>query len=613
MEQGAKKLLETSIYSTLHANQFSRSSTQATNILADLLSRYLLILSSTCARYATHAGRLRMTAKDAVSALEELGVDVEELSQFVSGEGRDMAIRYGVHTQRRLEDMAEFRASLAMGLREDKDDVIPLVYAEVPEDIMSSDEEELDQEISESESESAMDEDLSFDTHDYFNPPIQLSTIDGESMDVDSNLLPRKEPPPPILTTSNRHTTPPLPLSPISNPSSPKSVPRPRKRARTAKWSPPPHIPSFLPPFPNESTPRPTPTPPPEESSQIKPDPDMPIDQDVSMTQAVAGPSEPAPAPVATSSSADYLTPIPYTLSNLSSYPPSHLPPPKPPSCNAASRVNPQSLPTPSTQQSLFAAYHHVLTHPPPSTLSTPNLGRYKVALAIVRHSESNAGNRWDPAPTLYGETAPNVPRVTVMGPSFPVPIARSLQGEGARKDSANGDGDVKLPGPPPKSVGYNDKIVPTVNEYVSKIPGISRNLLSGSVYNRTTRLAHPPVLTQSGKKLTYGNGVNAPWNVGPTALPTLPTSSFSQTASNPTLKDKESKDGKDKDKDKEPARILPDARMFATWDWEQKNYAQPLVVSRRRMSSMSSIHHHTNGVGVSISLSGLGRGRDKG
>lgn len=107
MDTGARKLLETVTIETLHAHQFSRSSLQATQVLTDLLSRYLTLLSSTCAKYAEHAGRLKLTANDAICALDELGVDVQELGEYCVSEGRELA-RYGVHTARRMEDMNEF-------------------------------------------------------------------------------------------------------------------------------------------------------------------------------------------------------------------------------------------------------------------------------------------------------------------------------------------------------------------------------------------------------------------------------------------------------------------------------------------------------------------------
>lgn len=107
-DQGAKKLLETVTIKTLHAHNFSRASGQATNTVTDLLSRFLTVLTGTCARYAEHAGRTHLTAKDAICALGDLGVDVEELSEYCASEGRDLS-RFAVHTGRRTEDLNEFK------------------------------------------------------------------------------------------------------------------------------------------------------------------------------------------------------------------------------------------------------------------------------------------------------------------------------------------------------------------------------------------------------------------------------------------------------------------------------------------------------------------------
>ena len=116
MDVGAKRLLETVTIETLHANHFSRASTQATLVLTDLLSRYLTLLSTTCAKYAEHAGRLRLNARDAENALHELGVDVDELGEYCAVEGREMS-RYAVHTARRLEDLNEFKGQFHSVIR----------------------------------------------------------------------------------------------------------------------------------------------------------------------------------------------------------------------------------------------------------------------------------------------------------------------------------------------------------------------------------------------------------------------------------------------------------------------------------------------------------------
>jgi len=390
-----------------------------------------------------------------------------------------------------------------------------------------------------------------------------------------------------------RQPTPPLPLSPISNPSSPP----PRKRARTANWDPPPHIPSFLPPFPTNSTTPPlrTPSPPPRLVASPEPQNMSPM--------KVERPESPIPEISTSIASADYLTPVPYSLSSLSGVPAWHLPtkprsPPPP--------INPSNkLPIPQIQPALFGAYHHVLTHPPPPTVTTTNPGRYKVALALVHQAEVNP--RWDPPSTLFASSVPNTPRVAPIGPSYAVPIARTFPGEKEKESGGSGkdkgkesEAETRLPPAPPRPVGSFERPAPLINQQSSRIPSLAKQMLPGSVYSRTTRLTHPPVLQQSGKKLTYGNGVNAPWNVGP-----LPSTTAATPA--PALPTKETKSGSSKDagnapngKDAVASKALPDARLFATWDWEHKSYSNPLQVGRRRMGSMhvsSSGHGFGNGI----------------
>lgn len=110
MESGAQKLLESATQRTLHAHSFSRSSSQASSVLTDLLSRYLTLLTSTCAKYAQHAGRTGLTVHDAIGALNELGVGVDELSDYCATEGKELN-RYALYSARRVEDLHEFKCT----------------------------------------------------------------------------------------------------------------------------------------------------------------------------------------------------------------------------------------------------------------------------------------------------------------------------------------------------------------------------------------------------------------------------------------------------------------------------------------------------------------------
>jgi histone H3/H4 len=108
MDAGAHKLLETIILKTLHAHSFTRSSTQASLALTDLLSQYLVLLATTCSQYAQHAGRLNITVRDAMSALDELGVSMDELHEYCGTEGDELE-RYSGHCAKRQEDLSEFK------------------------------------------------------------------------------------------------------------------------------------------------------------------------------------------------------------------------------------------------------------------------------------------------------------------------------------------------------------------------------------------------------------------------------------------------------------------------------------------------------------------------
>jgi len=103
-----ESLIESSTYRTLHAHNFSRSSSQAAFVLSDLLARYLFILTSSCTKYAQHSGRMNLTIQDALSALEEMGVDLDELSDYCKTEGRELG-RYTIQTMRRMEDLKDIR------------------------------------------------------------------------------------------------------------------------------------------------------------------------------------------------------------------------------------------------------------------------------------------------------------------------------------------------------------------------------------------------------------------------------------------------------------------------------------------------------------------------
>jgi len=108
MDTAASKLLESATIKTLHAHNFSRSSAQSLHVLTDLLARYFLLLSETSAKYAHQAGRSSLTARDALAALHEMGVGLDELEEYCAVEAKELN-RYAQHSVRRAEDLNEFK------------------------------------------------------------------------------------------------------------------------------------------------------------------------------------------------------------------------------------------------------------------------------------------------------------------------------------------------------------------------------------------------------------------------------------------------------------------------------------------------------------------------
>jgi len=204
--------------------------------------------------------------------------------------------------------------------------------------------------------------------------------------------------------------------------------------------------------------------------------------------------------------------------------------------------------------------------------------------------SLTRSSPRWEPPNTLYSSSAPCTPRVAVIGPTFPILIGDTPQAPGDQKAAeAERERKANLPPLPPRPVFVNERITPLITQQPSRIPELARHILPGSVHNRTTRLNHPPPLFresrggQESQRLLYGTGVNAPWN----AQAGLPAVALTPTITK--LKDPSVPNGLINGK--EPlARIIPDARLHATWDYEVKRYNEVLPMRRGRMNSMSGL-----------------------
>lgn len=377
-----------------------------------------------------------------------------------------------------------------------------------------------------------------------------------------------------------------------SLPSSTRSSP-PRKRQRMSSWQPLSHIPDFLPAFPADGS---------LPDQLLSPrSPHMPPSQPPPLK--IERLSSPLPQPSTPTYASDYFTSVPYDQSSLSSIPEWHLPTSRPP---RVAQVHLPRLPTPQTQPTLISAYHHILTRPPPPAAYAVNPSRHRVALALLSLTQSSP--RWEPPDTLYSSSAPCVPRVAIIGPTFPVLIGETPHGPGDQKAvDVERERKANLPSLPPRAVFLNERITPLITQQPSRIPDLARHVLpvrsvrplyylwthacrQGSVHNRTTRLHHPPPLFresrggQESQRLLYGSGVNAPWNSN-AGLPTIVSTPITAK-----LKDSSSLNGLANGKESH-VRVIPDARLHATWDYEAKRYNVLLPLGRRgRMNSMSGL-----------------------
>lgn len=481
------QILHTTTTRTLHAHNFNKSSTQATHTLTGVLSRYLALLAETCAQYAQHAGRTGVTVRDALAALEEIGIGIDDLREYVEGEAREM-VRYTAQTARRTDELGdingEFRhcsllspinsypmvAAISEGLKQDHTDGMQLVYAPIPDvDLswLSGDEDEGQE--SETQVDIGMVEENAGLMHE-------------KELDVDFDAIRSSE-------VHGDLSSPHLPPSPVSPPHA-------RKRARTSNWNPPDHIPDFLPPFPGHVV-SPPPSPlqetamlheePTSSSNEAKAAQLVPLASIPSSTtltslkqpkrepllepQSIVRPPSP-PLPAASTSSSSYLTAVPYEHSSLSSAPEWHLP--KPPPHVSAPAVS-------STLPALLSSHSYLQS----SSLSTPSLQppnplRHGLAMMLLGVSS----RAYSPAATLFasGNTNTCAPMPRRAAPLATHAVVLDKNGKvnfniGTQKGA--------LPVPPPechaRSVAGPIAIVDSTTVQGSRIPTLARTVLSVS------------------------------------------------------------------------------------------------------------------------------------
>ncbi|KAJ7046677.1 hypothetical protein C8F04DRAFT_1061335 [Mycena alexandri] len=316
----------------------------------------------------------------------------------------------------------------------------------------------------------------------------------------------------------------------------------PAKRQRTLDWDG--HIPSFLPPFPviDDAPPQPD-SPRAESPHPLQPPPSVP--------------SAPLVVPQLTATStsaADYLLQLPYEQSFLADVSQWHLPGPQPSASSSSSRpiLNPAAstsatAPTTNPELALYKAFHHILRHPQRDPAPS-NPARHRVAMSLLQQTQ--VVPRWELPDTMYAGAA------SAGGASVRAwPIVPTYA---VTKDPTTPQ--RRFP-PTHRTVAAPDRLAPILASQSSRIPELARAVLPPAVYARVTRLTHPMPLTRGNKTLKYGSGVAAPWNAVAGA-----GGSESRNANGD-----EGGEGHAKEKEKE--KRIPDARVYATWEYETKDF----------------------------------------
>ncbi|GJJ13966.1 hypothetical protein Clacol_008223 [Clathrus columnatus] len=551
------QVLHTTTTRALHAHNFSKTSTRATYILTNILSRYLILLSETCARHAQHAGRTGITVREAVSALEEIGVDIDELREYAEGEVEDL-LRYTAQTAKRAEELAEIKSAIRDGSYYDPSNDIPLVYAPFDEEDISDDE--------------AANQPIKTEEYpEYYLQPLTRNAENKDIFDVEH------------LASS---------VFPILSPEEPGSQSPPHKRTRLPSNSDlPDYIPNFFPPFPidpqipNSSLPRELTPPMPTLVALQQNTKDHPSSQPVESRTQVSEfrndfkshlpVRQPSPAlPASTSTTSSYLTNIPYEQSSLANTPEWRLP-------KAAAPVTLTS--SSSSISALLSSYSYLQS----SSLSavdvlSPNPLRHGLSMMLVGLSS----RAYSPAATLFGSSVVNtcgpIPRRAAPLPAQAIPLDKN--GKPIISSSIH-----TLPLPPPewhaRSVAGPIAYAEPTTTQGSRIPLLARGTLPHSVLTKSTRLVAPSPLERTGQKLFYGPPIPAHWNSG-------------------TVGEHKAPRGKDKDEDNEEVtKVLADAHLLAAWDYDPKDFRVGLPMARRGSKVGNPVFTSGNGPSLPTTL----------
>ncbi|CAG8472147.1 1674_t:CDS:2 [Diversispora eburnea] len=88
MDKFCAEYLRRSAHQVLTSAGFEKSSRIAGEVFADVLKDYLLCLGKSTHERATNTGRIKVTSTDVLATFEELGINIEELKDWASSEGK---------------------------------------------------------------------------------------------------------------------------------------------------------------------------------------------------------------------------------------------------------------------------------------------------------------------------------------------------------------------------------------------------------------------------------------------------------------------------------------------------------------------------------------------
>ncbi|KAI7875298.1 hypothetical protein K492DRAFT_240374 [Lichtheimia hyalospora FSU 10163] len=210
-------LLRTTALQILQSAGFDSAHVDPTNILTDVLSQYLQLLASTSMAYAQLAGRGTSNAWDVVDGLDELGLTVNGLRDWLEEEGKALAPSWSAQS-----DPGRTLDAVVKNGRNQHQDVLVYEYTDDEERLYDSSEEEEEQEESIA-SPIPVNNDLPEYVPSYF--PSFPTTINkqDEQQPTTGPTLPLATPPPPPTSSQQQ---------PISTSGAPAPIiVRSRKRA----------------------------------------------------------------------------------------------------------------------------------------------------------------------------------------------------------------------------------------------------------------------------------------------------------------------------------------------------------------------------------------------